>query len=221
MIYGYIYKITNLINGKIYVGKHKYPFNKMDNSYWGSGLHLKRALDTYGKENFNREVLEYCSTLELLNEKESDWIDKLDSRNPEIGYNIKPGGDGGWEGLDFNGENNGMYGVHRFGRDNPNYGNHWSESSRKQMSETIASKGGHFGKKNPMYGKKHSEETIKKIKSSKLDENGNYKYRGEKSVNYGKHETHPCYGLHWWTNGVDKPIKSKECPGEGYRLGRK
>jgi len=53
---GFIYKTTNLINNKIYVGKHKTSAN---DGYLGSGLILGYAVDKYGKENFKREILEY------------------------------------------------------------------------------------------------------------------------------------------------------------------
>jgi len=54
-----IYKTTNTINGKIYVGKH----NKDNDDYLGSGKLLKRAMKKYGKEYFCLEILERCSDL--------------------------------------------------------------------------------------------------------------------------------------------------------------
>lgn len=53
---GYIYKTTNLVNGKIYVGKRQMPH--FDDSYYGSGTVFKAALKKYGKANFKREILE-------------------------------------------------------------------------------------------------------------------------------------------------------------------
>jgi hypothetical protein len=75
-----IYKITNLINNKIYVGKD----SKNDPKYLGSGLYINRAIKKYGKENFKKEILEYCDNSQELNEREIFWISELDARNLEF-----------------------------------------------------------------------------------------------------------------------------------------
>lgn len=91
-MYGYIYKTTNLINGKIYIGKRRGVFTQ---SYKGSGKYLKNAINKYGVENFKVELLEYCDTLKIQNERERYWIKFYNSQNCKIGYNIASGGDGG------------------------------------------------------------------------------------------------------------------------------
>jgi group I intron endonuclease len=93
----HIYKITNLINGKIYIGKSL----REDASYMGSGLQILSAIKKHGKDNFCKEVIEYCSP-EILNQREIFWINQLNSRDNRIGYNISIGGTGGnhyWETL--------------------------------------------------------------------------------------------------------------------------
>ncbi len=85
-----IYKITNLFNGKIYVGKDKYNNPK----YMGSGLVLKQAIKLYGIENFKKEVIQFCNSEDEYNKQEIFWIKELNSFCPN-GYNINVGGKGG------------------------------------------------------------------------------------------------------------------------------
>lgn len=86
-----IYKITNLINDKIYIGKD----TTSDKNYYGSGVLIKRAIKKYGIENFKKEILEECVSNNELCLKEKYWIDFFNSNNLKIGYNISKGGDGG------------------------------------------------------------------------------------------------------------------------------
>lgn len=84
-----IYKTTNKINGKIYIGKD----SNNNPKYIGSGVYIRLAIKKHGIENFTKEVLEYC-TASNINEREKYWIEKENSRDKKIGYNISPGGDG-------------------------------------------------------------------------------------------------------------------------------
>jgi group I intron endonuclease len=86
-----IYKTTNLVNGKIYIGQDKYNNPR----YLGSGKILNFAIQKHGLENFKKEVIEECGSKEILNEKEKFWISYYNSTNRKIGYNIALGGDGG------------------------------------------------------------------------------------------------------------------------------
>lgn len=92
-----IYKTTNLINGKFYVGKDA----KNNPNYLGSGKALKHAIDKYGKENFKKEILEVCSSLDELVEREKFWINELNALTE--GYNMTEGGAGGdtWTNSDL------------------------------------------------------------------------------------------------------------------------
>ena len=61
--YHFIYKTTNLINGKYYIGMHS--TNKLNDGYLGSGKKLRRSINKYGVENFKCEILEFLTTLAL------------------------------------------------------------------------------------------------------------------------------------------------------------
>jgi hypothetical protein len=86
-----IYKITNTLNGKIYIGKD----TTSDPKYYGSGLLIKRSIDKYGVDNFTKEIIDITEDYDELSDKEKYWIKQYNSTNPEIGYNISEGGDGG------------------------------------------------------------------------------------------------------------------------------
>lgn len=94
-----IYKIENLVNGKVYIGqsininqrwsKHKADLrhNNHDN------VHLQNSWNKYGEDSFSFEVIENCSEQEL-NDKEIYWINEYNSYEREFGYNLTLGGAG-------------------------------------------------------------------------------------------------------------------------------
>jgi group I intron endonuclease len=87
-----IYKITNTKNGKIYIGKHQ-TLNVND-SYFGSGLSLERAIKKYGKKSFTKEILFIFDNEFEMNEKEKELVnEEFISTNKT--YNMGLGGEGG------------------------------------------------------------------------------------------------------------------------------
>lgn len=100
-----IYKVTNLINNKVYIGQTTRTFNER---YSGKGVgaerilysersngHLINSMCKYGVENFKVEIVEQCNTEEELNEREIYYINLYDSTNYKKGYNFCQGGNGG------------------------------------------------------------------------------------------------------------------------------
>lgn len=86
--YHIVYKTTNTVNNKIYVGLHS--TNKIEDNYLGSGFILKSALKKYGKDKFSREVLYIYHTRQEARTKEAQIVDKefcdrLDTYNLTIG----------------------------------------------------------------------------------------------------------------------------------------
>lgn len=89
----YVYKTTNKLNGRYYIGVHKSENIETD-SYLGSGYILAKALDKYGKANFEREILFEFDTPEEAFQKEREIVNE-EFVNDDITYNVALGGHGG------------------------------------------------------------------------------------------------------------------------------
>jgi group I intron endonuclease len=226
-----VYKTTNTVNGKYYIGKH----NLHSEYYLGSGSVLQRAIKKYGRNAFVREVLFECETEEEAYLKESELLTEEVLNDPQC-YNLRTGGQGAYTWSDELREK--MSRIHK-GRPkseehkkrigDSNRGKIVSEEARTNMSR--AQKGqkkspefcrrrselvsgeknpmygkGHLvaGEKNPMYGKKHSDETRRKISEK------------------GSGKNHSQYGMIWITNGTEaRKIKKTDDIPAGWKRGRK
>lgn len=91
---GIIYKITNIINNKIYIGQTVRGFSERITEYKnGQGnVHLNNSFNKYGFENFKFEIIKTCTSIDELNKMEITLIEKYDSTNKNKGYNIECGG---------------------------------------------------------------------------------------------------------------------------------
>jgi len=87
-----LYKTTNLINNKIYIGVHK-TLDPYDD-YLGSGFRLKLAVKKYGTSNFKKEIITIFETEQAAYETESNLVDDTFLKRSDV-YNIKNGGAGG------------------------------------------------------------------------------------------------------------------------------
>lgn len=97
---GYIYKVINKVNNKVYIGMTSLYYTERWNSHKNRSFnqntpdyncHFHRAIRKYGLENFDWEVIEICDN-SLLCEREKYWIKFYDSFN--TGYNMTLGGEG-------------------------------------------------------------------------------------------------------------------------------
>lgn len=149
-MYGFIYLTTNKINGKKYIGMCK---NTHREGYLGSGKLLKEAIKKYGKQNFERTILQECETFESLSNAEECWIKHYNAIEDDSFYNLTSGGFGG----------------------NSDYlKEYWSSFTKKERQQCRKwSKRNMTGSNNPMFGKKHNDETKRKIGSKSVNRKWN------------------------------------------------
>jgi hypothetical protein len=215
-----IYKITNKLDGKIYIGSHK--TKNIDDSYMGSGKYLNHAYKKYGIENFIKEILFVYDNAKDMYAKEAEIVnqDFLAETNT---YNLKKGGFGGFDYINDTSKN--LYGKNG----QPGYGGEnlhksitvermkqqgrYSEYVEKISNSLIEKYANgelvsHFAKNNPMYDlrlKQKQKESFEKI-------------------NHQKGEKNSQYGTCWITNGTDnKKIKKTDLDNYlelGYSKGR-
>ena len=193
----YIYRTTNLINGKTYIGQHK----RRSGRYFGSGFLLKRAIKKYGKENFKVEIL--YDNIQL--KKTADSVEMFAiAKERKIGkaeYNISKGGQGG------------------------SFLNNEDEKKRIEKSVKTKKKRAALGMyKGLKTGIKLSEETKQKIKDGWHEAHDGTVRHGKggrfvKKDGTCKETYNPgSKGMHWYTDGV-KQVFAFECP-EGFKPGK-
>ncbi len=152
-----IYKTTNLVNGKIYIGQD----SNNNPNYLGSGKILHQAIEKYGIDRFQKDIIEECDSKEMLNEREIYWIDFHKSTNRNIGYNIALGGQGG-DTISKHPDRDLIRQKHSewMKENNPTSGRTRTEEEIEKWINSIGDK--LKGKNNSNYGKHHSKETKEK-----------------------------------------------------------
>lgn len=153
-----IYKITNLVNGKFYIGstsnfqkrKREHRSGLITNTHFNN--HLQHAFNKYGIESFSFEVVEHVDNIGDLLDVEQKYLDELNPCDMEIGYNLSRCAT--------------SYRV--CGEDNPHFGVPKSEEQKRKTSESLK-------------GHKHSKETKQKISKAVKGKN-----TGEDHWSYGK-----------------------------------
>ena len=209
-----IYKITNIINGKYYIGAHT-TLNKND-KYMGSGVYIKRAIRKYGKHNFTKEIIAECQSSSEMYELEKQLVTTVNT------YNIMPGGKGGWEFVNTNKLSGTAKGVltQTHLRQNQDWRKKWKEKHHTGIhahlktvnAEQFRARGiqannttyKRYGKY-PFQGKTHTDET-KAVISKKLS-----------VIQKGTNNSQ--YGTMWITDGIKnkKILKSEIIPDNWYK----
>jgi len=190
--YHYIYKTTNLKNGRYYVGMHS--TDNFEDGYMGSGKRFRRSLNKHGKENFKFEILEFLQNRESLIEREKELVNEGLLKD-SLSMNLKKGGTGGF----VNDEHRKKFfetshdGFRKKLKEDEEFRNKISKIASDNFKKAWENgKVKHFD----WTGKKHKKETkLKMSEKAKLRS-------GEKSSQFGT-----C----WITNGIkNKKIKKEE-----------
>lgn len=171
--YGWIYKITNTINGKVYIGLTVEGFDKR---YYGRGIiathnrHLKYSIEKYGVDSFVVEKeWDIAYSEEELDELEKYWIYIYNARNPKFGYNIETGGHNGRPNLETRKKQSAS--RKKYYQENPVTNEQKIAISKRQK-----------GKGNSFYGRKHSEEQKQKWSEQRKGKNKKRSYSIMKPV---------------------------------------
>ena len=178
---GRVYLITNLINGKRYVGITSRPLRLRWNEHVSNKIKyvsvLRRAITKYGKENFSITLLEEIIdvTEKELQSKESFYIDKYNTFIDDgQGYNLVKQSD---SKLVVSEETRKKMSNNTEGEKNPFYGKHHNDEAKKKIGGAVVD---YSGSKNPFFGKTHTEEIRKK--------------KSEWNKKYQSGENHPRLG---------------------------
>jgi len=218
-MYYIVYKITNKINEKIYIGIHK--TNDINDGYMGSGKLIKRAIEKYGIENFKKEILEVFDNSEDMFEMESLLVNEKFVQRQDT-YNIKQGGFGGFDYINNNKDKEyfeirrlNSIGLSRKGIEAQKRlmenDHEWKKNISEKASRTIKK----FWEENGhnWLGRLHSEETKKK-----MSESAKGKHEGEKNSQFG---TMWIYNIELKENKKIKKEEFSEYEIKGWLKGRK
>lgn len=212
-----VYKVTNEVNGKIYIGCHK--TKNLDDGYMGSGKYLKRAIEKHGLDNFKKEILFVYDNSEDMFSKEAELVTE-DYLTDENTYNLNVGGYGGFDYINKSRRN--IYGNNKenllkyatpkalerikFLRENDE---EWLQNYKTNISNGVKA----FydsGGENGFLGKTHTEESKAKMSKS--------------SKGKGKGNNNSQYGTRWihsLTEKKSKKINKDDNLPRGWLEGRK
>lgn len=187
-MYYTVYKTTNKINGKIYIGSHK--TKNLNDNYLGSGKYLKHAIEKYGINSFTKEILFVFDTADQMYAKEAELVNE-DFLSEQNTYNLKVGGFGGFDYLNAWKDNPTHSNEHmslmsklgaparnaeRIERFSNNaYRQEWGDTSKRNQLQQYDK-----GRVPGMLGKTHSVDTKRKISIA-----NSQKQQGNKNSQFG------------------------------------
>jgi group I intron endonuclease len=201
----YVYKITNLVNNKTYIGKSNDPHDRWIRHLQQANLKednvnfsiIHKAIKKYGENNFNFEIIgEFNSELEAF-EAETYFIDLYSSHISKNGYNITLGGEG-ISGYKHTEESRQKMSIAHTGKI-------ISPETKKKMSDS------HIGENNYFFGKTHSEEVKQQLREinigKSLTEETKQKI-SQGNIEYWSTHEHPNLGRQLSQEHINKLSKA-------------
>ena len=161
-----LYKTSNILNGRFYIGIHS--TKNPNDGYLGSGKRLKYEINKYGRESFRVEVMEILPTRKALEEREAQIVTPQLLSDP-LCLNLKNGGEGGWDHLNKNSDvqrNRAIRGneKQKLLRENPEWLARNKQARSKAMSKRHKDGTAHV----PNWtGRTHSEEAKRKMSETR------------------------------------------------------
>jgi hypothetical protein len=202
----FIYKTTNLLTGKYYIGMHS--TDDLEDGYMGSGKRLRYSLNKYGAESHKREILEFFDSRHELAAKEREVVN-LDLIAKEDCMNLKVGGEGGGtftveqQRLNALKSKEVQKGLHQDEK--------WLTTKKQNISIKVL-KAYEEGRKTKEYfhdwtGQKHTKETKEKLSTVMKDK--------------GTGDRNSQFGTIWITNGTEnRKVRKDMIIPEGWFKGR-
>lgn len=212
-MYHFIYKTTNLITKRFYIGMHS--TENLKDGYMGSGKILQRSIAKYGLENHQLEIIKFYDSRVDLRRAEAEFVTRETLDNP-LCMNLKLGGFGGWDYINKN-----KLGIPHFGllkvakcgakaiaekkKSDPEFRKRCNEKASKALRERFRVTG------HPWTGRNHNDET-----KVKMSESHQGKHVGSKNSQYGT-----CW-IHNDTESIKIKVSSLDSYlQEGWIKGRK
>ena len=194
-----VYKITNKVTNKIYIGITNQGSGARYRHHWyeartGEPAPIHKSMAKYGEDNFTLEVIDFAENAEELKEKEKYYIKFFNSKDRKIGYNLTDGGDGSLGRIPSEETREKIRKAHigmkvpyksrshinTKGEKNPFYGRTHTEETRNRISKANT-------------GRKHTEEAVINMKKAKKDTPvGSENKSSKKIINTKTNEIYGC-----------------------------
>lgn len=195
-----IYKTTNLVNSKVYIGKH--VTQNLDDGYLGSGKLLRRAVNKYGVENFRKDILHVFDNEADMNDREREIVTE-EFVLQETNYNLCVGGKGGFSYI------------------NTKLSKQMKRVRKNNLAtipkEVLRENGRRNRRNNPFT----REQNIANAAKAWTDEARDRRMKTRAERNFQQGENNSQFGSRWITNGeANRKIRKTDSIPDGWRAGR-